>query len=126
MKDHWRRQYDRGTCKTPEEHPHEVGEGTGSLAKQVRDMGQPARQVGKHKPAQLAGAQGKIPQMFHPSSMPATCRQRFLDLFVSRSKTVDDLTEDEGYDGDRKKDIGEQVRIGECLASEVHYQAEAG
>ena len=103
-----------------------MGEGTGSLAKQVREVRKPACQVGKHEPAELAGAQGKIPQMFHPSSMRPTCRQRFLDLFVSRSKTVDDLTEDEGYDGDRKEDIGEQVGIGECLASEVHYQAEAG
>ena len=58
--------------------------------------------------------------------MPATCRQRFLDLFVSQPKTVDDLTEDEGYDGDRKEDIGQQVGIGKCLASEVHDQAEAG
>ena len=58
--------------------------------------------------------------------MLATCHQRFLALFVGRSETVEDLTKDEGYNGERKEDIGEQVTIGKSLAGEVHHQVEAG
>ena len=103
-----------------------MGDGTASLAEHVRDLRQPACQVGKQQPAQLAGTQGQVPQAFHPSSMLATCHQRFLALHVGRFETVEDLTKDEGYNGERKEDIGEQVRVGESLASEVHHQVEAG
>ena len=103
-----------------------MGDSTASLAEHVRDLRQPACQVGKQQPAHLAGAEGQVPKAFHPSSMLATCHQRFLALFVGRSKTVEDLTKDEGYNGERKEDIGEQVTIGKCLAGEVHHQVEAG
>ena len=83
-------------------------------------------EVGEQQPAQLAGAEGQVPQAFHPSSMLATCHQRFLALHVGRLETVEELTKDEGHNGERKKNIGEQVTIGKCLAGEVHHQVEAG
>ena len=103
-----------------------MGDSTASLAEHVRDLRQPACQVGEQQPAQLAGAEGQVPKAFHPSSMLATCHQRFLALHVGRFETVEELTKDEGYNGERKEDIGEQVRVGESLASEVHHQVEAG
>ena len=103
-----------------------MGDSTASLAEHMRNLRKPARQVGKHQPAQLAGAQGQVPQAFHPSSMLPTCHQRFLALYVGRFETVEDLTKDEGYDRERKEDVGEQVGEGESLASEVYHQVEAG
>ena len=58
--------------------------------------------------------------------MLGTSDQRLSALFISRSKTVKDLTKNEGYDRDRKEDIGQQIRRGKCLISEVHHQVEAG
>ena len=103
-----------------------MGEGTASLAEDMREMRQPDCQVGKQQPAQLAGTQGQVPQAFHPSSMLGTSDQRLSTLFISRSKTVKDLTKNEGYDRGRKEDIGQQIRRGKCLVSEVHHQVEAG
>ena len=52
--------------------------------------------------------------------------QRCLDLQLGFFKTVDDLTNNQGYDRDRKEDIGQQVKIGRCFSGEVHHEVEAG
>ena len=57
--------------------------------------------------------------------MLPTIHQRLLTIWVRQLKTVEDLTEDEGYDGDRKEDIGEQVWIRRGHARIVHDQVEA-
>ena len=58
--------------------------------------------------------------------MLPTIHQRLLTIWVRQLKTVEDLTEEKGYDGDRKKDVGEQVRIRRGLARIVHELAKAG
>ena len=52
--------------------------------------------------------------------------QRCLDLQFRFFKTVDDLTKNQGYDRDRKEDIGQQVKIGRCFSGKVHHEVEAG
>ena len=103
-----------------------MGESTASLAEHLRGIRDPLCKVRKQQPAKLTGAKGKVSQAFNPPAMLPAIHQRCLDLQFRFFKTVDDLTKNQGYDRDRKEDIGQQVKIGRCFSGKVHHEVEAG